>query len=184
MLSARGGAKASSISRIRSGWKKFRVLLPLLTYREFLHNTKGKLPSIRVRSVMQYGSETWPLKESDVSRIARTDMQMVWWMCHVSLKERKSSNELQNRLCTANIMDFLCQTRLRWFGCVERIAKENPVNNYRFIEVGGQTGKGRPCKTWTQLTHDDLRKLRLQSGLAQNQLAWRKALRETPYNPY
>ena len=40
---------------------------------------------------MLCGSETWPLKESDISRIARTDMQMVWWMCHDSLRDRKSS---------------------------------------------------------------------------------------------
>ena len=50
---------------------------------------------------------------------------------------------------------FLQQMRLRWFGHVEKMDKENPVNNCRFIEVGGQRGKGRPCTTWTQLINDD-----------------------------
>ena len=76
-LSARGGAEASSISCIRSGLKKFRKLLPLLTSRLFSHETKGKLYSACVRSIMLHGSETWPLRKSDISRIARTDMQMV-----------------------------------------------------------------------------------------------------------
>ena len=59
--------------------------------------------------------------------------------------------------------------------------KENQVNNCRFIEVGSQRGKGRPCKTWTQLVNDDLRKLRLQSRLTKNwrnpiqpMLAWKR----------
>ena len=183
MLSACGGAEASSISRIRSGWKKFRELLPLLTSRVFLHKMKGKLYSACVRSVMLYGSKTWPLKESDISRIARTDMQMVRWMCHVSLRDRKSSDELRNRLGIPNIIDVLRQTRLRWFGHVERMGIENPVSNCRFIEVRCQRGRGRPCKTWTQLIDDNLRKLRLQPGLAQNRVVWKGAIKETPSNP-
>ena len=100
-------------------------------------------------------------------RIPRTDMQMVQWMCHVSLRDRKLCEELLNRWC--------------WH--VERMDKENPVNNCRFIEVGGQGWNGRPCKTWTQLINHNLRKLKLQSGSAQNWLAWRKVIRETPSNP-
>ena len=47
----------------------------------------------------------------------------------------------------ANITDVLCKTRLRWFGHVERMDKENAINNCRFIEVDGLRGKGRPRKT-------------------------------------
>ena len=98
---------------------------------------------------MLYGSQTWPLTESDISRIDQTNMQMVQWMCHVSVRDRKSSEELQNKLGITNITDVLHQTKLRWFGLVERVNKENPVSNCRFIEVGGHRGKSRPCKTWT-----------------------------------
>ena len=40
-------------------------------------------------------------------------------------------------------------------------------------------GKVDHLKTWTQLINDDLRKLRLQSGLTQNRLAWIKVIKET-----
>ncbi len=43
MISAGGGAEESSIARIRSGWKKFRELLPVLTSRNFSLCTKGKV---------------------------------------------------------------------------------------------------------------------------------------------
>ena len=66
MISAGGGAEASSVSWVRSGWKKFRELLPLLTSRVFSLKTKGQLYAACVRSAMVYGSETWAAKEDDM----------------------------------------------------------------------------------------------------------------------
>ena len=63
------------------------------------------------------------------------------------------------------------QARPRWLGHVEKMDKENLLINCRFIEIGSQRGKGRPCKTWTQIINDGLRKLRLQSGLTRYWLA-------------
>ena len=94
MLSAGGGAEASSITRTRCAWKKFRELLPLLTSRTFSIKRKGSLYQDCVRSVMLYSSETWPVKEDDIIRLHRTDMYMLRWMAHVSLKDRKIVNRV------------------------------------------------------------------------------------------
>ena len=177
MLSAGGGAEACTIARIRSGWKKFRELLPLLTGRVFSHKVKGKLYRACVRSVMLYASETWPLKEEDIQRISRTDTHMVRWMCGASLKDRKSSEELRSRLGIPDIKTALRQNRLRWFGHVERMGDNNPVSGCRFMEVDGQRGKGRPRKTWSELIKHDLEDLQLQPGLAKNRDAWKIAIR-------
>ena len=131
---------------------------------------------------MLHDSKTCPLKESDISRIARSDKQLVWWMCHV-LEIENHLKICQRGQCHGC---FFCQAKLRWCGYVEKMNKENPVNNCRFIEVGGgggQRGKGRQCKTYTQLVNDVLAKLRLLSKLAQNQLNRRKSIRKTPFNP-
>ena len=83
MVSAAGGSEASSITRTRSAWKKFRELLPLLTSRTFSLKKKGELYEACIRSVMLYGSETWPAKEEDIVRLHRTDMSMLHCMSHV-----------------------------------------------------------------------------------------------------
>ena len=62
MLRASAGADASSVTQIRTSWKKFRELLPLFTSRVFSHKMKGNIHKACVRSAMLYGSETWPLK--------------------------------------------------------------------------------------------------------------------------
>ena len=51
---------------------------------------------------MLYSSEVWPLKESDITRISGTDMQMVRWMRN--LPDRKSPTSLRNRLDVTNVM--------------------------------------------------------------------------------
>ena len=95
MISAGGGAEASTIARVRSGWKSFRVLLPLLASRIISLETKGHLYVASLRSFMAYGSETWPLKVEDITRISRVDKMMIRWMCNVSLKDVRSSDELR-----------------------------------------------------------------------------------------
>ena len=55
VICAGGGAGASSVARVRSGWKKFRELLPLLTLKGFSLQAKGCLYATCVRSIMLYG---------------------------------------------------------------------------------------------------------------------------------
>ena len=63
MISAAGGTEGSTFARVRSGWKSFRVLLPLLASLVISLEPQGRLYTACVRSVMVYGSEIWPLKE-------------------------------------------------------------------------------------------------------------------------
>ena len=144
---------------------------------------KGKLYAACVRSGMLYGSETWPVKEEDVCRLERTEMQMVRWMCNVSLSDRRPSEELRNRLGIESISCVMRQMRLRWFGHIERMDNNNWVGKCRSFEVDGARGRGRPRKTWEQVIHGNLRKLRLEKGLAQDRNAWRSAIKKPPSNP-
>ena len=119
-ISAGGGVGGSSVARIRSGWKKFRELLPLLASRVFSLKMKGRVFEACVRSVVLYGSETWAVKEEDLTRLHRNDLRMVRRMCGVTLKDRKSSEELLDRLGLCNIRDCVQSRRLRWFGHLGR----------------------------------------------------------------
>ena len=58
MLSAGGGAEGSSITQVRTGWKKLKELLPLLTSRVLTHKMKSNTYKACVRGAMLYGCET------------------------------------------------------------------------------------------------------------------------------
>ncbi len=46
---------------------------------------------------MVYGSETRSMKVKDMQRLERAERMMVRWMCVVSLKDRKTNEELLGR---------------------------------------------------------------------------------------
>ena len=68
--SIRGNAFDSVITKIRSGWRKFRDFVPFLASRGLPLGAKGRLNTLHLYvALMLYGSETWPVKEEDVIRL-------------------------------------------------------------------------------------------------------------------
>jgi hypothetical protein len=45
-----------------------------------------------------YGSETWAMKVDNLHLLERTERIMIRWMCGVTLKDKKSSDDLRKRL--------------------------------------------------------------------------------------
>ena len=106
------------MARIRCGWNKFREMAPILTRKGASLKIKGKVYESCVRSAMIYGSETWAVKAEHVDRLSKTEMRMIRLMCGVTVKERKSNEELRQQLGVAAVSDVRTN-RLRWFGHVE-----------------------------------------------------------------
>ena len=65
---------------------KFRELLPFLTSRAPPLEMKGRVYASYVRNSMTYGSETRPLLVDVGLKFERAEMQMIRWMCGISLK--------------------------------------------------------------------------------------------------
>ena len=67
MLSAAGGCEFSTTTRVKTAWKKFKDLLPVLSSRHLSFKTRGYVYSSCVRSTMLHASETWPLTKPNLS---------------------------------------------------------------------------------------------------------------------
>ena len=87
MLNVDGDADAAVEAKIRTGWNKFRQLVPLLTNRDISLIRRGRLYSSCVRSSMLHGSETWPVRKENDEALQRAEMRMVRWMCNVKVKD-------------------------------------------------------------------------------------------------
>ena len=81
---------------------------------------------------------------------------MVRWMCGVSLKDRKRSEDLCNLLGINCVADVVRRGRLRWFGHLERKSVDHWVSACRGLVVEGTRGRGRIRKTWEQCIRDDM----------------------------
>ena len=70
-----GGCFDATIARIRSAWKRFRDLLPILTCRGLSLKSRGYAYNAYVR-VLLYATEMRAATQEDVSRLNRNDMMI------------------------------------------------------------------------------------------------------------
>ena len=109
------GADLAATSRIKNGWIKFRELLPFLTSKAHRLEMKAQVYACCVRSSMTYGSETMPLLVDVGVKFERADMQMIIWMCSVSMKYRRTSKELNMLFVVEPITTVIRSGSLGWY---------------------------------------------------------------------
>ena len=69
---------------------------------------------------MIYGSETMPLLANVGLKFERAEMKMIRWMCGVSSKDRRTSEELRKLVGVQPITTVIRSGRLGWYGHVMR----------------------------------------------------------------
>jgi hypothetical protein len=183
MIGAGGEAEDAVRLRVKLAWSKFRQLCPILTVRGASLVMKGKIYCACVRSVMTYGSATWPLKVEDRMRLERAENMMVRWMCGVTLKDKISTEILRKRLGIGSVTNFVTRGRLGWFGHVERRAESDCLRVCQNLVVDGSRGRGRGRKTWQQCVNEDLREFGLKREDALNREIWRSKVFGGPVKP-
>ena len=99
---------------------KFRELLPFLTSRAPPLEMKGQVYASCVRNSMTYGKGTRPLKVDIGLKFERAEMQMIRWMCVISMKDRRPKEELRRLVGLEPITTVTTSGRLRWYGHVMR----------------------------------------------------------------
>ena len=67
------GCELSTTICMKTAWKKFKELLPVLSSRHLSFKTRGWVYSSCVRSEMLHASETWPLTKPNLQRLQRND---------------------------------------------------------------------------------------------------------------
>ena len=173
MLSAAGGCELSTTTCVKTAWKKFKDLLPVLSSRHLSFKTRRRVYSSCVRSAMLHASETWPLTKPNLQRLQRNDRAMIRQICNVRPQDivTTRSNELLARLGIEDLDLILKERRLRWYGHVE--CSNGAVKTAFDIQVDGNCGPGRPKMTWKQLTERDCREWKLSAINPHDRHSWR-----------
>jgi hypothetical protein len=179
MIACGGGADDAVRNRVKYASGKFRELAPILTLRGMSLKLKGKIYRACVQSVMVYGSETWAVKVSNLQQLERTERTMVRWMCGVTMKDRKRSQDLLDCLNITGVAECVRRGRLRWFGHVERKRARNNrdwVSRCRELLVEGVRGRGRGRKSWMECVEEDMGRLHLRREDALDKTTWRNGI--------
>src|SRR3989442_593312 len=148
----------------------------LLTARGASLRVKGKIYRACVQRVLVYGSDTWPMKVVDMQRLVRMENSMVRFMSGVTLKDRRSSEELRRGLGIVGVDRVVRRGRLRWFGHVERKKADDWVSKSRHLKVVGGARKGRGRKTWMKCVNKDMEECGLKKVDAQDRSLWSSSI--------
>ena len=114
MLSAGGGCEITITNCVKTAWKKFRELLPVLTSRHLSYKTRCHVYSSCVWSAMLHASETWPLTKTNlqplqwamirqICRIKPEDVAMVRSSELLAKLELEDLNLIFERKCFAGL---------------------------------------------------------------------------------
>ena len=123
---------------------------------------------------MTYGSETRPLLVDVGLKFERAEMQMIRWMCGISLKDRKTNEELRRLVGVEPITTLIRSGRLRWYGHVMRKGDEDWVNKCMEYRVEGRRPVGRPRKTWLESVDVDMAELEIDKEDVHDRSKWRR----------
>ena len=140
---------------MRTAWKKFRELLPVLTSRHLSYKTHGHVYSSCVRAML-HASETWPLTKTNLQCLHRNDRAMIRQICSIKPEDvaRVRSRELLAKLQLEDLDLILRKRRLCWFGHVERLSCA--IRTAYDMQIDGKQGAGRPKQTSKKLTEKRL----------------------------
>ena len=123
---------------------------------------------------MIYGSETRPLLVDVGLKFERAEMQMIRWMCGISLKDRRTNEELRMLVGVEPITTFIRSGRLRWYGHVMRTGDEDWVKKCMEYRVEGRRPVGRPRKTWLESVEVDMAELEIDKEDVHDRSKWRR----------
>ena len=155
---------------MKTAWKKFRELLPVLTSRQLSYKTRGHVYSSCMQSAMLHAGETWPLTKTNLQRLQSNDRVMIRQICSIKPEDMATvrSSELLAKLQLEDLDFILRERRLRWFGHVE--CSSGAIRTACDIQIEGKRRTGRPKQTWKKLTEKDCRELTLKKGAPGDQV--------------
>ena len=177
MVSAAGGCELSTTTCVKTAWKKFKELLPVLSSCHLSFKTHGHVYSSCVRSAMLHASKTWSLTKPNLQRLQWNDGTMIRHICNVRPQDivTTRSSELLSQLGIEDLDLILKERKLHWYGQVER--SNGAIKIACDIQVDGKCGPGRPKMRWKQLTEGLQREWKLSAIEPHDRYTWRSGVR-------
>ena len=150
-------------------------------------STKTKLSIHRAifRPIITYGSESWVDTNSSIQKLEVADMRVLRMVSGIrrwdQWQDNISNDDIRGKLGVNDIDETARQSRLRWWGHVQRMGEDRLPKQIFESSVGGKRGKGRPRRRWEDSVGNDLdvRELRWEVAreLARDRGRWRRVVK-------
>ena len=151
-----GGVERAVRGRVTVAWSKLREIAGLLCNRRIPLRNRSSIYEAFVKSVVLYGSETWPLTQHKERSLVSCDRRMLRYMAGVRLQEHVPSSTVAERCGLRQNSDVLRTRRLRWYGHVKRREDGDVLLTKRDWTVDGRSPRGRPRRSLIGNVKEDM----------------------------
>ena len=147
--------------------------------REISIQTKVKIITTCIFSVLLYACETWTMRTHETNKLLAFEMRCYRRILHIRWQQKITNKEVRKRVGnTKNIKQLIMERKLNFFGHVCRMNNNRLIKQTIFGMIDGAGIRGRPCREWLDDVRDwcemDIHKL---SRMAQERDEWRKMVK-------
>ena len=167
-----GGCEREVALRVKAAWRKWKEITPVICDRRMPIKLKTKLYKTIIRPVLLYGAETWTPRVKEIRLIQKTEMRMLRWIMGVTLHDKKRNEDIRRQLGVADIAEKVRETRLRWYGHVQR--SEQYIKRAMEEKVTGSRSRGRQKLRWRDCVQNDLNHKHLLDQDPNDRKRWRQ----------
>ncbi|KAK3539478.1 hypothetical protein QTP70_008874 [Hemibagrus guttatus] len=144
--------------RVQAGWNGWRKVSGVLCDRKISARIKGKVYRTVVRAAMLYGLETVSLRKRQESELEVAELKMLRFSLGVTRLDRIRNEYIRGTAHVGRLGDRVRETRLRWFGHVQRRESEYIGRRMLDMELPGRRQRGRPKRRFVDWKESQQRK--------------------------
>ena len=141
---------------------------------------KGKIYKVVIKPALLYGVECWPTTKAQEHKMQVAETRMLCWMCGHTRLDKIRNEVIRSKVGVTSIADKMRESRLRWFGHVQRRLPSAPVPRCEALTLGDvRRGRGRPKKSWMEVirSRQYLFLLSLSDDITMDRDHWRWSIR-------
>ncbi|KAK3515237.1 hypothetical protein QTP70_012252 [Hemibagrus guttatus] len=143
--------------RVQAGWNGWRKVSGVLCERKISVRIKGKVYRTVVRAAMLYGLETVSLRRRQESELEVAELKMLRFSLGVTRLDRIRNEYIRGTAHVGRLGDKVRETRLRWFGHVQRRESEYIGRRMLDMELPGRRQRGRPKRRYMDGINEDMK---------------------------
>ncbi len=171
-----GGYEEAMEGRIQSGWMKWKETTGVTCDRRMPMKLKGKIYRSVTRPALMYGGETFAQTAAMDRRMGTVEMRMLRMQIGVTRMDRWRNEDVRKKLGVAPITEKMRESRLRWYGHVERREDDSILKIVTKMEVEGKRARGRPKLRWKDTIEKDLKETGTGKALVIDRNTWKRCI--------
>ncbi|KAK3566754.1 hypothetical protein QTP86_004437 [Hemibagrus guttatus] len=162
--------------RVQAGWNGWRKVSGVLCDRKISARIKGKVYRTVERPAMLYGLETVSLRKRQESELEVAELKKMFSL-GVTRLDRIRKEYIRGTAHVGRLGDKVRETRLRWFGHVQRRESEYIGRRMLDMELPGRRQRGRPKRRYMDGINEDMKLVGASVEDAEDRDRWREMIR-------